>query len=149
MTKNCGRLRVLPWYIMITQLKFPRGKRDDRGWFRLAIEMNAAEKRAIRGQKGAENVLFWDNIAACDRCLLRECCSGRSAGADSGHGLYAPPKKIPNRSLIALIMTCMSHTSAIGRIFNAYIFRDYAHNRVHFDCRPEFTAIVSFATRIF
>ena len=37
-----------------TQLKFPRGKRDDRGRFRLAFEMVAGENRAIRGRKGAE-----------------------------------------------------------------------------------------------
>ena len=38
----------------VTQLKFPRGKRDNRGRLRLAIEMVAGENRVIRGRKGAE-----------------------------------------------------------------------------------------------
>ena len=40
------------------QLKFPRGKRDDRGRFRLAIKVDAGEKRAIRERKGAEMSVF-------------------------------------------------------------------------------------------
>ena len=31
---------------------------DDRGRFRLAIEMDAGKKRAIRGRKGAEMFVF-------------------------------------------------------------------------------------------
>ena len=42
----------------VSQLKFPRGKKDDRGRYGLAIEMDAGEKCAIRGRKEAELSVF-------------------------------------------------------------------------------------------
>ena len=41
-----------------TQLKFPRGKRDDSSRFRLTIEIDAGEKRVILERKGAEMSVF-------------------------------------------------------------------------------------------
>ena len=134
-----------------TQLKIPRGK----GVRPRAIPVGArnwpSRKRRDSRAKRGRNVRFRDSNAARDRCLSRGCWSGRSAGADSGHGIYAPKKNTPNRSLVAHIITYMSHTSAIERIFQSIyiLFRDHAHNRVHFGRRPESAAIVSFATRKF
>ena len=128
---------------------FPRGKKDDGGRFRLAIEMDAGEKRANRGRKGAGMSVFGTtlppSIGAC------------RGGADAAErpeptvatGSTHPKKKAPNRSLVAHIITYMSHTTAIDRIFNAWLFRDHAHKCVQFDRRPESAAIVSFATRTF
>ena len=42
----------------VTKLKFPRGKREGRGRFQFAIEIDAGEKRAIRGRIGNEMSVF-------------------------------------------------------------------------------------------
>ena len=42
----------------LTQLKYLHGKRDDGGRFRLAIEIDAGENRAIRGREGDEMSVF-------------------------------------------------------------------------------------------
>ena len=75
----------------------------------------ARDSRAKRGR----NVRFWDINAARDRYLSRGCCCGRTAEADRGREIYAPQNNTPNRSLVALIITYMSHTSATEGIFNA------------------------------
>ena len=49
--------------IEATQLKNPRSKGDDRGGFRLAIEMKAAQKAAIPARKVTEMSVFGLTLA--------------------------------------------------------------------------------------
>ena len=98
----------------LSQLKFPRGKRDDRSRLRLAIEMNADEKRAIRGEKG-RNVRFGTTLPPA----IVSYPGGAAAADRQWPRDLRTPKNTPNRSLVTHIITNMSHTSAIERIFNA------------------------------
>ena len=75
-----------------TQLEFPRGKRDDRGRFRLAIEMVAGKKRAIHGRKGAEMSVF-------ETILTPTIGAYRGRAAAAGHGIYATQKKYAQSQL--------------------------------------------------
>ena len=61
---NSHSIKTIPWFSTFTwyflrkfrhsQLKFPCGKRNDRGRVRLAIEMDTGEKHAIRLRERAE-----------------------------------------------------------------------------------------------
>ena len=112
-----------------------RGKKYDRGRFRLEIEMDVGEKRVIRGRKARDsraksgrNGRFWTTLPA--HLVTIAMADRREPTVATG---FTHPKKTLNRSLAAHIINYMSHTSEIERIFNALIFRDHAHNRVHFE----------------
>ena len=47
----------------MTQIKIPRDKRNDRGRLRLAIKMDAGEKRAFRWRKGTGMSVFGTKLS--------------------------------------------------------------------------------------
>ena len=130
-----------------------------RGRFRSALEIGRAENAAIHGRKGAKMSVLGSSFPPATGTAR-----GWIPAADRSKPVVATGSKDPKKiaqtqfkspyiygllNCVWAIITYMSHTFAIGRIFNAYLFRDHAHIRVHFGRRPESAAIVSFVTRIF
>ena len=83
---------------MKSQLNLPRGKRDDPDQFRLSIEKDAREKRAIFGRVRAEISVFGTTLSPAIGA-----CRGCAAEAERPE-----PTKSPNRSLVAHIIIYMS-----------------------------------------
>ena len=65
-----------------TQLKFMRGKRDNRSQLRLVIEMDA-------GKKGPKSP-FWGQHWRPRLAPIADCCRGRTAKVIAGPGIYSP-----------------------------------------------------------
>ena len=115
----------------VTRLNFTRGIRDDRVRVRSAIEMDVAEKCAIRGRKGAEMSVFGVTLLP-------------ATGTD--REINAPQNKYAQWQFSSLYNNLYRLHICDRAYFQCMIIQG-PHSRVHFDARPESAAIVSFATR--